>query len=142
MLYKGSAGGPGGTGYINSGGIRYQAGAAGGSGGGAVEIIGKSVDLRGSISANGAAGASSSNSGGAGGVPVPYKQATTGLALYDLKNDIGETADVKDQHPEIVQRFGKAAEEARDDLGDKLTKRHGKNIRPHDVLEPGDERLQ
>ncbi|NLF07563.1 MAG: sulfatase [Pirellulaceae bacterium] len=81
-------------------------------------------------------------SGGYGGSPAKCDSVKTGLALYDLKNDIGETTDVKDKHPEIVERLSKAAEAARVDLGDCLTKRKGKNVRPHDVLKPEDKRLE
>ncbi len=80
--------------------------------------------------------------GGTGGKPVPYDYVKTGLALYDLDNDVGETTDVKDQHPEVVARLGKAAERARAELGDSLTNRTGSEVRPRGVLEPGDKRLQ
>ncbi len=68
---------------------------------------------------------------------------TTGLALYDLAEDVGETTDVKDQHPDIVKRLEAAGERARADLGDTLTGRKtGSGVRPHGVLEPGDARLK
>ena len=79
--------------------------------------------------------------GGAEGKPVRYSQAKTGLELYDLKNDIGETTNVADQHPEIVTRLQQLASDARDDLGDRLNKRAGKGIRPAGKLQPGDPRL-
>ncbi len=68
---------------------------------------------------------------GSGGHSVPYDHTTTGLELYDLQNDIGETTDVAAQHPEIVARLEKHAELARAALGDTLTKRQGSEIRPH-----------
>ncbi len=68
--------------------------------------------------------------GGTGGTPVKYSQAKTGVELYDLKNDVGETTNVAEQHPDVVARLQKIAEEAREDLGDKLTGRTGKNLRP------------
>ena len=40
-----------------------------------------------------------------------------------------------EKHPEIVKRLTAFAEEARDDLGDKLTKRKGKNVRQPGRLE-------
>lgn len=49
--------------------------------------------------------------------------------LYNLNDDLGETHDVAAQHPEVVQRLLKLAEEARADLGDSLTKRQGANVR-------------
>ena len=53
-------------------------------------------------------------------------------ALFDLRRDPGERYDVREQHPEIVARLEKLAEEARADLGDDLQKRTGANVR-----EPG-----
>ncbi|WP_281631594.1 sulfatase family protein [Flavobacterium luteolum] len=50
-------------------------------------------------------------------------------ALYDLSRDPGETYDVQNQYPEIVAKILKLAEDAREDLGDKLTDRIGKNVR-------------
>ncbi len=38
--------------------------------------------------------------------------------LYDLHADIGETANVFDQHPRVVERLRSLAETARRDLGD------------------------
>ncbi len=68
--------------------------------------------------------------GGTGGNPVKYDQRKTETELYDLKNDIGETKNVYDQYPDVVARLTRAAEAARSDLGDKLTKRKGTGIRP------------
>lgn len=64
--------------------------------------------------------------GGRGGVPVPYShRKIEEEALYDLVNDIRETSDVAAQHPDIVKRLEAVAEQAREDLGDGLTKRPG-----------------
>ncbi|MBA3483170.1 MAG: arylsulfatase, partial [Pirellulales bacterium] len=68
--------------------------------------------------------------GGRDGYPVQYDQQQVGPALYDLDADVGETKDVSAEHPEEVARLTAAAEVARDDLGDSLTGRKGKNIRP------------
>jgi len=68
--------------------------------------------------------------GGKGGIPAKYSQAKIGLELFDLNQDVGETTNVASQHPEIVARLEKRAELARIDLGDRLTGRQGKNIRP------------
>ncbi len=38
--------------------------------------------------------------------------------LFDLERDPGETTNVIDEHPDVVQRLTSLAEEARDDLGD------------------------
>ncbi len=67
---------------------------------------------------------------GADGSPGPYRQEQATQALYDLKSDVGETTDVASQHPDIVARLQAAAEKARQDLGDKLTKSDGTGIRP------------
>lgn len=56
--------------------------------------------------------------GGKGGKPVPYEQGKTGLALFDLEKDVGETTNVADQHPDVVERLKKLADRARQDLGD------------------------
>jgi len=69
---------------------------------------------------------------GMDGVPNGYTQGRTGLALYNLKNDPGESTDVKDQHPDIVKKLQKLAEEARKELGDSATKQQGAGVR-----EPG-----
>lgn len=73
-----------------------------------------------------------------GGDAKPGKthQLKTELALYNLDADIGESRNVADQHPEIVAQLTKLAEKARDDLGDSLQKRAGKNIRPAGRLAP------
>jgi arylsulfatase len=60
-------------------------------------------------------------------VPVP-------MALYDLAHDPGEAYDVQLLYPEMVQKLSKIAEEAREDLGDGLTGREGKNRRQPAIL--------
>ena len=52
------------------------------------------------------------------------------LALYDLKADVGETTDVASEHPEVVARLTKFAEQARAELGDRLQKIKGAGCRP------------
>jgi len=79
--------------------------------------------------------------GGTGGTPVPYQQAKIGLALFDLKHDVGETKNVASEHPDVVARLKRYAEVARDDLGDTLTGRKGSGIREPGRLGPGDKRL-
>ena len=66
------------------------------------------------------------------GHPGKYSQIITDYALYNLRRDPGEEYDVKDLYPKIVQEIEILAEKARNDLGDNLQKRIGKNIR-----EPG-----
>lgn len=67
---------------------------------------------------------------GNNGTSGKTEQVETGLALYDLSKDPGEKKDVKDQFPEIVKRLQTAADKARLDLGDSLTKIKGTNQRP------------
>ena len=52
------------------------------------------------------------------------------VALYDLDADVGESNDLAAAHPDVVKRLKHMAEKCRDDLGDTLTKRKGKNCRP------------
>lgn len=66
------------------------------------------------------------------GYPGMRGEGETGLALYDLQRDPGERSDVKDLYPDIVTELSRLAELAREDLGDDLTNRPGKNRR-----EPG-----
>jgi arylsulfatase len=66
---------------------------------------------------------------GADGYPGPYNFAQTGLELYDLERDVSETLDIAAQHPDIVKELQALAEKAREDLGDSLTGRTGKNVR-------------
>ncbi len=54
----------------------------------------------------------------------------TGLKeLYNLETDIGETANVYDRHPDIVQELTAIVEEAREDLGDCATGSVGSGVR-------------
>lgn len=53
-----------------------------------------------------------------------------GMALYDLRRDPAEAYDVQKKYPDILIELLKVAEQARDDLGDDLTKKEGKNRRP------------
>jgi arylsulfatase A-like enzyme len=67
---------------------------------------------------------------GSAGKPGQYQQEQVGLELYDLKNDRGETTDVADENPKIVERLQARAEIARQALGDTLTGRTGDEVRP------------
>ncbi len=78
--------------------------------------------------------------GGTGGIPVKYDTGKIGLALFDLDSDIGETTNVADQHPEVVARLKKLAEQARADLGDSATKQKGSGVRAPGRLESGDQK--
>ncbi len=50
-------------------------------------------------------------------------------SLFDLENDVGETTNVADRHPDVVRRLTDLAEQFRNDLGDSATGRRGKNLR-------------
>ncbi|MBP3959015.1 sulfatase-like hydrolase/transferase [Gemmata sp. G18] len=70
---------------------------------------------------------------GKDGTPGKYKQVKIEVPeLYDLDADVGESKNVADANPDVVKRLLAFAESAREDLGDSLTKRVGKNTR-----EPG-----
>lgn len=67
--------------------------------------------------------------GGSDGKPNPYSHKNSQLALYDLKNDISETRNLVNEHPDIVKRLQAAADIARKELGDRLTKTKASGIR-------------
>ncbi|MEA2711190.1 MAG: arylsulfatase [Phycisphaerales bacterium] len=67
-----------------------------------------------------------------GGKPTKYVKTNIELSLYDLDADAGEATNVIADHADVVVRLQAIAETARDDLGDTLTNREGKNVR-----EPG-----
>jgi len=52
-----------------------------------------------------------------------------GRELYDLEKDVGETTNVADKHPGVVERLEALAERAREDMGDQLTGREGRGVR-------------
>ena len=56
------------------------------------------------------------------------------LELYDLQSDIGETQNVAETYPQVVERLQALAEVARVDLGD--GKSPGRNVRPPGVVGP------
>jgi len=55
---------------------------------------------------------------GCGGKPGCTETRHIDLSLFDLEEDIGETQDVKDQHPEIVDEMSRLADRMREELGD------------------------
>ncbi|MHC5023117.1 MAG: sulfatase family protein [Planctomycetota bacterium] len=72
---------------------------------------------------------------GTGGTPGPYDGSrSTGLELYDLHADIGETNDVAADHPEVVDRLMKLVQSMRADLGDDLSEVKPTGRRPARVL--------
>jgi arylsulfatase len=70
---------------------------------------------------------------GKDGVPGKYDtRKTEQPELFDLQADIGETTNVAEQQPQIVERLLAFAEKIREELGDALTNRVGTGRR-----EPG-----
>jgi arylsulfatase A-like enzyme len=67
---------------------------------------------------------------GMDGKPGKSTQKKIELALYDLDTDVGETTNVADKHPEVVERLQKLAAKMREDLGDSGLKLEGKGVRP------------
>jgi len=67
---------------------------------------------------------------GMNGLPGHYAFPIVPTALYDLERDVGETVDVSAQHPDIVARLDALAETAREALGDRLSGRIGREVRP------------
>lgn len=63
------------------------------------------------------------------GKPVPDRQATTELVLYDLEAVVNEQRNLAAEQPDVVARLTALAEKAREDLGDSLTKRKGTGVR-------------
>jgi arylsulfatase len=66
---------------------------------------------------------------GKDGKPGPTPVMPVTMALYNLTHDPGTVYDVQKQYPEILIQLLQYAEQAREDLGDDLTNRKGKNIR-------------
>ena len=56
------------------------------------------------------------------------------MELYDLRRDPGEDYDVLEKYPEIKNKMLKIADRAREDLGDNLQNKEGKNRRPIGML--------
>jgi arylsulfatase len=64
------------------------------------------------------------------GFPGPYAKEKSGIELYDLENDIGETTNVASQFPDVVEKLTSLAQQAREELGDRLTSQKGSKVRP------------
>jgi arylsulfatase A-like enzyme len=67
---------------------------------------------------------------GADGMPGSYVYPSTGLALYDLDADLGESQNLAGTHPEVIERLSLLADQIRIELGDGLAKQAGMGIRP------------
>lgn len=79
--------------------------------------------------------------GGKDGMPVSYEQNRIGLSLFDLDNDVAESTNVYDKYPDVVKILERAADAARTDLGDRLTKSKGTGARPAGKLQPDEPKL-
>ncbi|RJP18381.1 MAG: arylsulfatase [Candidatus Omnitrophota bacterium] len=66
--------------------------------------------------------------GGVGGVPAKYEQAETGIALYDMKTDIGEQTNLAERYPDIVNCLAERGKRFDEQL--KQTKRQAGKIHP------------
>lgn len=62
--------------------------------------------------------------------PVNENKPLDTMLLYDLRRDPGERYNVLSMYPEVQRKLMKIADEAREDLGDNLTGKEGKNRRP------------
>jgi arylsulfatase A len=71
---------------------------------------------------------------GADGKPNGYSQQKIAKSLFNLRTDVGETADVAAEHPEVVSRIEKLAAAAREELGDSAHKQVGKGFRAPDQV--------
>lgn len=69
-------------------------------------------------------------------------EAVIPARLFNLHTDIGEQKSVLRDHPEVAERLRGLAEIARDDLGDDLTGRTGRNVRPLGMSEAATPKLQ
>jgi arylsulfatase A len=67
---------------------------------------------------------------GADGAPGKYVRKEIELSLFDLVADPGETTNVAAANAKVVEDLMRFVEKAREDLGDSLIKRAGKNVRP------------
>lgn len=67
--------------------------------------------------------------GGKDGMPAPYFQARTDLALYNLELDISESKDLKSIYPNIIKTMQSLADEMRQDLGDSFLQIKGMGVR-------------
>lgn len=66
---------------------------------------------------------------GSDGKPGRYTTRECGLELYNLADDPGETRNVADQFPTVVERLSRLADQARQELGDSLRNLAGTQVR-------------
>jgi arylsulfatase A-like enzyme len=68
--------------------------------------------------------------GGKGGKPAASAPAQIEESLFNLHDDLGETRDIKAQHPDVVQRIHQLADAMRAQLGDSARKMPPQAARP------------
>jgi len=73
---------------------------------------------------------------GRDGMPGTNSKRKIGIELYDLVDDIGEQHNVAETHAEVVASLQKQADAMREELGDRLQKKTGKGVRPHEEYPP------
>jgi arylsulfatase len=79
---------------------------------------------------------------GKNGMPGPYNVTTCGKELYNLKDDISETVNVIDKYPEVVHYMDSLSDMAREDLGDFLQNKKGKNNRAVGIIKRPEHKLK
>ncbi len=72
---------------------------------------------------------------GEDGYPGKTTKIQIGHELYNLENDISEETNIITNHLDIAMELELLGEMARRDLGDRLTKREGLNVRPSGQIE-------
>lgn len=80
--------------------------------------------------------------GGTGGLPTEYEQAEIGLSLFNLEKDIGETTNVAEEYPEVVDTIKDLAARVQAELGDSSNNLKGTGVREPGRLEEGDLRFE
>jgi len=60
---------------------------------------------------------------------VGYKTKRTGVELYNLRKDIGETTNLAEGEPAVVELLKQKADAMRARLGDSLTMQGGSEVR-------------
>ncbi len=73
---------------------------------------------------------------GHNGYPGPRLKRKTGLELYNLAKDVGETHDIVNKNPQVVREMQSIANQMRNELGDLLQKKEGHEIRPPGRIGP------
>lgn len=59
-----------------------------------------------------------------------WKEEDPFYALYNLRQDVGETTDLASEHPDIVKKLEGLLDDCRKDLGDSLQDIEGEGVRP------------